>query len=106
MVNPVEQTPKPPRRLARLAAARAAIGMALPLVVTVTLALELDWVGAMTWERFGYILSPESESIGREVLLGLALAELGMLALMAWRAYRKANDFIATAEVIDNHVRG
>ncbi|MBF6559189.1 MAG: hypothetical protein IVW56_02780 [Candidatus Binataceae bacterium] len=106
MVNPVEQIGKSRLRLARLAAARAAIGGALPCGLTVAIALSLDWVGAMTWERFGYILSPDSELSLGEALLGLAVAELVVLGLLAWRAYRKANDFLATAEVIDRHVGG
>jgi hypothetical protein len=106
MVNPIEQIGKSRRRLARLAAITAAIDVMLPLIATILFAVGLDLIGALTWENFGYILTDERESLVGEILLGAFAAQLVALALLALFAYRKANDFLTAAEVVDNHIGG
>ncbi|MGD0289698.1 MAG: hypothetical protein ABSC63_08605 [Candidatus Binataceae bacterium] len=106
MVNPIEQIGKSRRRLARLAAMTAAIDVTSPLIFTILFALGLDVIGALTWENFGYILTDERELLVGEILIGAVIAELIALAVLALLAYRKANDFLAAAEVVDNHIGG
>ena len=106
MVNPIEQIGKSRRRLARVAAMSAAIGVTLPIVVTVLFALGLDIIGALTWENFGYILTDDREAVVGGLLQVIFAVQLVALALMALFAYRKANDFLTAAEIVDNHVGG
>jgi hypothetical protein len=106
MVNPIEQIGKARRRLARLAAMTAAIDVTLPLTVTILLALGLDVIGALTWENFGYILTGERELLADEILIGALVAQFIALSVLALLAYRKANDFLTAAEVVDNHIGG
>jgi hypothetical protein len=104
VVNPIEQIFKSRRRLARVAALRAAIWLTLPLMATASFAFWLDIIGALTWENFGYILTEARELRLGNVLIGIFAAELVVLGILALLAYRKANDFLATAEVLDRHV--
>ncbi|MEA2678936.1 MAG: hypothetical protein QOK03_658 [Candidatus Binataceae bacterium] len=106
MVNPIEQIGKSRRRLARLAATRAAIWVTLPLIVTVLFFAGLDIVAALTWENFGYILTDAREWMVGNVLIGAVLAELLALGILALLAYRRADDFLKTAEILDDHVNG
>jgi hypothetical protein len=104
VVNPIEQIGRARRRLARIAALRAAIWVSLPLIVTVLFFAGLDVIAALTWENFGYILTDAREWMVGNVLIGAALIELAALGILALLAYRKADDFIKTAEVLDGHL--
>jgi hypothetical protein len=106
VVNPVELIGKSRRRLARLAAIKAALYVLLPVAVTLVLALNLDDLGAMTWERWGYLLDTTHADALRQALLFFAVAEALALALLSWRAYRNANDFVGTAKRIDDLIGG
>jgi hypothetical protein len=106
VVNPIEQIGKSRRRLARLAATRAAIWVTLPLIVTGLFFAGLDIVAALTWENFGYILTDAREWMVGNVLIGAVLAELLALGILALLAYRRADDFLKTAEILDDHVNG
>jgi hypothetical protein len=106
MVNPIEQIGKSRRRLARLAAMTAAIDLTLPLAITILFALGLDVIGALTWENFGYILTDDRELLAGEILIGAFIAQLLALAVLAFLAYRTANDFLTAAAVVDNHLGG
>ncbi len=105
-MNPIEQIGRSRQRLARLAAAGAAIELTLPLAATILFALGLDLIGALTWENFGYILTGGRESLVGEILLGVFTAQLLVLAIMAALAYRKANDFLRAAAAVDDHIGG
>jgi hypothetical protein len=104
VVNPIEQIGKSRRRLARLAALRAAIGVTLPLIVTALFFGCLDIIAALTWENFGYILTDAREWMVGNFLIGAFLVELVVLGILALMAYRKADDFMKTAEVLDGHI--
>lgn len=106
MVNPIEQIGKSRRRLARLAAMRAALQVTLPLLATILFAWGLDVIGALTWENFGYLLTDEREALVGQILIGTLGAELVATAILSLFAYRKANDFLSAAEAIDNHIGG
>ncbi len=104
MVNPVALIGRTRRRLARMAALEAALWPALPLALTLALAINLDWIGAATWERLGYLLTASAADRVCALLLAAAALELIAAAPLAWRAYRRAGDFIGTARKIDNYV--
>jgi hypothetical protein len=87
-----------------VAAIRAAIRVTLPLLVTFLFALWLDIIAALTWENFGYILTDAREVMVDDVLIAVFTAELIALGILALLAYRKANDFLTTAAVLDQHV--
>ncbi|MGH7934225.1 MAG: hypothetical protein ACREQN_13835 [Candidatus Binataceae bacterium] len=106
MVNPVELIGKARSRIARIAAFRAALLFALPVVVTLAIAFALEPIGALTWQKLGYVLNPATTAAIRKAIFGLGLAELLLLAGAAWRAYRAANDFVGAAAQIDELVRG
>jgi hypothetical protein len=106
VVNPVELIGKSRRRLARLAAIKAGLYVLLPVAVTLVIALNLDDLGAMTWERWGYLLDTAHADALRQGLLFVAVAEALALALLSWRAYRAANDFVGTAKRIDDLIGG
>jgi hypothetical protein len=78
----------------------------LPLIVTVLFFAGLDIVAALTWENFGYILTDAREWMVGNVLIGAVLAELLALGILALLAYRRADDFLKTAEILDDHVNG
>ncbi len=106
MVNPVELIGKSRRRLARLAAIKAGLYVLLPVAVTLVLALNLDDLGAMTWERWGYLLDTAHADALRQGLLFVAVTEALALGLLSWRAYHTANDFVGTAKRIDDLIGG
>ena len=106
MVNPIEQISKSRRRLARLAAMTAAIDLTLPLTATILFALGLDAIGALTWENYGYILTGQREFLFGQILVWAFVAQLIALALLAMFAYRRANDFLAAAAIVDDHIGG
>jgi uncharacterized membrane protein YgcG len=104
VVNPIEQIDRSRRRLASLAAMRAAIWVTLPLAITFLFVAWIDIIAALTWENFGYILTDPRETAVTYVLVAMFGAELVTLGILALIYYRKANDFLLTAEVLDNHV--
>jgi len=106
MVNPIEQIGKSRRRIARVAAIGAAVGVTLPIVITILFALGLDVIGALTWENFGYILTDQRESIVNNMLAAAFAVQLIVLALLALFAYRKTDDFMTTAEAVDDYIGG
>lgn len=106
MVNPVELIVKASVRRARIAAFRTAFLFALPVLVTFAIALALEPIGALTWEKLGYVLHPATADFIRWALLGFGLAGLLLIIGTALRAYREANDFVGTAAQIDELIGG
>ena len=106
MVNPVELIGRSRRRLARLAAIEAGLYLLPSAVVTLVLALNLDFLGSMTWERWGYLLDPSRAIALRQWLLAITAAQVLVLALLSWRGYHTANDFVGTAKKIDDLIDG
>jgi len=105
VVNPVELIDLARRRLARMAALEAALWLVPPFAFTLLMAVYIETVGALTWERFGYILTERAEEHVCELLLLAAVLEVAAAGLLAWRAYRRSDDFIGAARRIDDHVR-
>jgi hypothetical protein len=105
-INPVEQIASARRRLKRVAALRAGLTLFVPALTALMLAATLRAIGAATWERIGYVLAPARLGGLRLALLTAGVAALAGCALMAWRAWREADDFINAAERVDDAVNG
>lgn len=106
VVNPVEQIVAARSRLKQVAALRAGLALCVPALTALLLAATLRAIGAATWERLGYVLAPAKLGGLRLVLLIAGLAALAGCALMAWGAYREADDLMDAAERVDEAVDG
>lgn len=106
MINPVEQIAAARSRLKRVAALRAGLTFFLPALTALVLAATLQAIGAATWERLGYELAPARLDALRLVLSIAGIAALAGCALMAWRDFRAADDFMSAAERVDQAVDG
>ena len=101
MINPVELISRSRTRLARLAAARAVI-TGLPLVaVTLGLSASVNLVAAWVWQNWGYRIAPEHAALVRAAAFGAAGCGALATAGLAWRAWRRDNDFAQAAQKID-----
>jgi hypothetical protein len=106
VANPVEVIRKTQGRLARLAVERTALCALLPLAVTVALALAVEAISALAWDKFGYTIDAAHMAILREVTVALVLAEILVSAYFVWRAWATANDFVGAAQQIDDLIGG
>lgn len=103
-INPVELISAACKRIARIAAIRASIYFLAPTLTAMVLAAMLPAIGAITWERMGYLLAPDAMLDAR-----LALAAAGVIAILiggyrGWRAYSASDDFIGAAIEVDARV--
>jgi hypothetical protein len=78
----------------------------LPFAVTLAIALNLDAINGLAFDHFGYLIGASSARLFQRSLLALALVQLVAVALLAWRAWSHASDFVRTAERIDRYVGG
>ncbi len=106
VINPVEQIVVARRRLKQVAAMRAGLALFVPALTALLLAAALEAIGAATWERMGYLLAPAKLGGLRLALLAVGVAALAGCAFLAWRAYRKADDFMDAAARVDEAVDG
>jgi hypothetical protein len=106
VINPVEQIVAARRRLKRIAAVRAGLALFAPALTALVLAAALGPIGTATWERMGFVLAPARLGALRLVLLAAGVAALAGCALLAWRAYREADDFLDAAGRVDDAVNG
>lgn len=106
MVNPVEVIGASRDRIARIAALRAALRGAPMALIAAILGLGFDRLGALTWERMGYVVAPALGAGLRAGLLGAGVGGLALVAYMTWREFRRAADLLAAAEQIDRLVDG
>jgi hypothetical protein len=106
VVNPVEQITAARRRLKQVAAIRAGLLPVIPALTALIISAMLPRIGAITWGRLGYEIDAARLSDLRLALLIAGIAGLCGCALMAWRAYREADDFIEAAERVDDAVNG
>ncbi|MDO8431303.1 MAG: hypothetical protein Q7S58_02705 [Candidatus Binatus sp.] len=106
MANPVEIIGESSRRIARLAAIRTMLAALGPAIAAIAIGLLLGAIGHLTWARYGYALSPDREEALRAAFVLAGIAALLAGAAMAYRAYRKADDFIATAAELDLRLAG
>ncbi|MGC1342468.1 MAG: hypothetical protein WA854_09085 [Candidatus Binataceae bacterium] len=105
MPNPVEILGRARNRIAQVAAIRTLAYAIAPAIVALALAIGLAPIGRATWMRWGYILAPERAALLRDALFVIAAGALAAGAILALRAYRRALDFVAAAERVDNAVR-
>jgi hypothetical protein len=104
--NPVEILSRTSGRIAKVAAARTLAYAVLPAVAAAALAATLHPLGRATWERWGYVLSPAGAQILTGSLTAIALLTVITAALLAWRAYLRARDFVGAAAQVDEAVGG
>jgi len=100
--NPVETIGTASARIARLAAIRIMLCAVAPALTAIALGVLLEPIGDATWTQYGYWLAPDRAAV---LSLGLVVAGLVVLAVgvvMAFRAYRRANDFVAAAAELDD----
>jgi len=102
--NPVEILGRARNRIAHVAAIRAGAYAIAPAIVAILLALGLGPIGRITWVRWGYVLAPEHAAMLRDALYAIAAGAVAAGAIIAVRAYRRALDFVAAAERVDNAV--
>jgi hypothetical protein len=104
--NPVEVISRSSKRLARLAVGQQLATWILPLALTLAFALSLDWVRDLLLDAWGRVIAPRAGLMLVRAVFALASIELLGLAWLAFKAWRRADDFVATAEKIDDAVRG
>jgi hypothetical protein len=78
----------------------------LPFAVTLAIALNLDAINGLAFAHFGYLMGASPARLFQRSLLALALVQLVAVALLAWRAWSHASDFVRTAEQIDRYIGG
>jgi uncharacterized membrane protein YgcG len=78
----------------------------LPFAVTLAIALNLNKLNGFAFDHFGYLIDAAPARLFQRSLLALALVELGAAAVLAWRAWSHASDFVRAAEQIDRCVGG
>ena len=105
-INPVEQIAAARLRLQRIAAVRAGLALFVPALTALLLAAMLRMIGAATWERISFSLAPTRLGGLRLALLAVGVAGLTGCVLMAWQAWREADDFMEAAERVDEAVNG
>ncbi len=85
---------------------RAGLIVLAPAVTATLLGLLLNPIGAITWEQIGYSIAPERAQQLTLALLGVGVAALALGAVMAFRAYRKADSYLGAAEELDHLLDG
>ena len=106
MDNPVETIGIASARIARLAAIRAMLCAVAPALTAIALGVFLEPIGDATWTRLGYGLAPERAAVLSLALIGAGVVVLAAGLAMAFRAYRRANDFVAAAAELDDRLDG
>ena len=74
----------------------------VPALTAIVLGVLLDSIGDLTWGQYGYWLSPDQATELSLALIGAGLVLLAVGLVMAFRAYRRANDFVAAAAELDD----
>jgi hypothetical protein len=100
--NPVETIGAASARIARLAAIRVMLCAVAPAFTAIALGVLLEPIGDATWAPFGYTLAPDRATVLSLALIGAGLVVLAAGLVMAFRAYRRAHDFVAAAAQLDD----
>jgi len=103
-INPIELISAARKRIARIAAIRASIYFLAPALTAIALGVLLPAIGAMTWERMGYILAPEVMLDARGALLATGFIAILVGAWRGVRAHSASNDFVGAAIKVDRRV--
>jgi hypothetical protein len=83
---------------------RAMLGAAAPALTALALGALLEPIGNLTWEQYGYMLAPDRAAALSLALIGAGLVVLAVGSVLAFRAYRRANDFVAAAAELDDRL--
>jgi hypothetical protein len=105
VTDPVKTIQTARRRLARLAALQTTTALLPPIVVLVAVALSLRTLGAHSWERLGFLLSAQSTQYLQTGLLAGAALGIAVAAVLALMSFRRSDDPIAAAELIDRRLQ-
>jgi hypothetical protein len=103
-INPVELISVARKRIARIAAIRASIYFLAPALTAMVLCAMLPAIGAMTWERIGYLLAPNVMLDARMAMAAAGIIAILIGAFRGWRAYSAADDFVGAAIQVDQRV--
>jgi uncharacterized membrane protein YgcG len=105
VTKPVELLGEAHRRLALIAAARAAAYWLVPALAALALAGLFNLIGTATWGRFGYELAGDYGVALPVAMLAAGIAMLAAGAIRGWLAWRRT-DFVAAAGQVDDAVGG
>jgi hypothetical protein len=106
VINPIELINRSRQRLVRLAVGQVVVTWALPIALTITLALSVNWIRSLILERYNYMIAPRAGVTLLQAIMVVATLELSALACFAFKAWLRADDFSATARRIDDAVGG
>src|ERR1700723_3567765 len=73
-----------------------------PALTAIALGALLQPIGDLTWARYGYALASDRAAALSLALIGAGLVVLAAGLVFAFRAYRRANDFVAAAAELDD----
>ena len=73
-----------------------------PALTAIALGVSLQPIGDLTWARYGYALAPDRATKLSLALIGVGVVVLAAGLVIAFRAYRRANDFVAAAAELDD----
>ena len=103
-INPVELISASRKRIARNAAIRASGYFLAPALTAIALGALLPAIGAMTWQRMGYLVAPEVMFDARVALIALGFFAVLAGAYRGWSDYRASDDFVGAAFAVDQRV--
>jgi hypothetical protein len=104
-INPIELISRARKRIARIAAVQASTYFLAPALTAIALGALLPAIGVMTWQRMGYILTPELMLDARVALLAAGFIAVVVGAYLGVRAYSASNDFVGAAIQVDERVQ-
>ena len=102
MENPVETIGAASARIARLSAIRVMLCAVAPALTAIALGLFLEPIGELTWTRYGYAMATDRVAVLSLALIGAGIVVMLAGLVMAFRAYRRDNDFMAAAAELDD----
>ena len=104
MDNPIETIGSASARIARLAAIRVMLCAIAPAFTAIALGIFLQPIGEVTWEQYGYSLTPDRANVFSLSLVGAGVVVLLAGLVLAFRAYRRDHDFVAAAAELDDRL--
>jgi hypothetical protein len=102
--GPIDIITNARQRIARNAAIRGFLAGVLPAIVALALALMIRPFSAMIEARYGYELTPDRSALLIDFLIFGGVASMVVGAIRAWRAWRRADDFVSAAGEVDIRV--
>src|SRR5580692_10717297 len=73
-----------------------------PALTAIALGLFLEPIGELTWTRYGYAMATDRVAVLSLALIGAGIVVMLAGLVMAFRAYRRDNDFMAAAAELDD----